>query len=425
MSTPASSGNPRLVVPFGRATLSPLALAQAASGLCDLLWLVDLSDPDTAAIERMMARFGTIVDLAGIAPESWADVVAAHEPTGMLTFFDTNMVAFAEMAGQLGLPFHSPEVAGRLLDKARQRQAFRAAGLPTPPSWVIPVGCPRAGYERVLRDTTYPAIFKPQFGNDSKLTYPAPDAAALRQLIEGANAGHDSVPMVVEEYLADTEPRLGDGFANYLSVETFVGDGEAHHFAVTGRFPPAEPFRETGFFIPSTVSGTDRDAILEVASAAIRAIGVETGCLHTEIKFTPDGPRVIEVNGRLGGGIPLMFELATGALAVRLAMQVALGVDPGELPEPTADKIGFRFLFQAPMWATQVTALEGLDGAGLLPGVSAVTLHRGPGSVLDWRIGNHGYVFAASGAVASYAELRDLYRSIEATVMVSYSGTAD
>jgi biotin carboxylase len=425
LSSPASSGKPRLAVPFGRATLSPLALAQAAAGICDLLWLVDLSDPDTAAIERMMRRFGTIVDLAGIPPESWADAVAAREPAGILTFFDTNMVAFAEMARQLGLPFHSPEVAGRLLDKARQRQAFRDAGLPTPRSWVIPVACPPSDYEDLLEEVSYPAIFKPQFGNDSKLTYPAPDAPSLRQLIEARNASNDAVPMVVEEYLADTKPRLGDGLANYLSVETFVRGGNPHHFAITGRFPPAEPFRETGFFIPSTVSGSDRDAVLEVASAAIRAIGIETGCLHTEIKFTPDGPRIIEVNGRLGGGIPLMFELATGALAVRLAMQVALGIDPGELPEPTPDTIGFRFLFHAPMWATEVTALEGLDGAGTLPGVTAVTLHRGPGSVLDWRIGNHGYVFAASGAVASYSELRDLYRSIEETVVVSYSGRAD
>jgi biotin carboxylase len=424
LSSPATSGKPRLAVPFGRAILSPLALAQAAAGICDLLWLVDLSDPDTAAIERMMKRFGTIVDLAGLPPGSWADAVAVYEPAGMLTFFDTNMVAFAEMARELGLPFHSPEVAGRLLDKARQRQAFRDAGLPTPRSWVVPAGY-SPDSDNLLQEVTYPAIFKPQFGNDSKRVYPVADAPSLRQLIEASNAGNDAVPMVVEEYLADTEPRLGDGFANYLSVETFVRGGDPHHFAVTGRFPPAEPFRETGFFIPSTVSGTDRDAVLEVASAAIAAIGIETGCLHTEIKFTPDGPRVIEVNGRLGGGIPLMFELATGALAVRLAMQVALGIDPGELVEPTADTIGFRFLFHAPIWATEVTAIEGLDAAGSLAGVTAVTLHRGPGSVLDWRIGNHGYVFAASGAVTGYPELRDLYRSIEETVVVSYSGRAD
>ena len=148
-----------------------------------------------------------------------------------------------------------------------------------------------------------------------------------------APSGHSSTAtapdMVLEEYIADTAPCLGEGFANYLSVESVVSAGVVEHFAVTGRFPLAPPFRETGFFIPADLTPTQRAAALDVASAAVRAVGVETGCLHTEIKFTPDGPRVIEVNGRLGGGVPLILEMATGASAPRLAMEVALGPSCG------------------------------------------------------------------------------------------------
>ena len=35
--------------------------------------------------------------------------------------------------------------------------------------------------------------------------------------------------------------------------------------------------------------------MLEVATAALRALGVQTGCFHTEIKLAPDGPRVLGV----------------------------------------------------------------------------------------------------------------------------------
>lgn len=420
MSTPSAAENRRLAVPYGRATLSPITLAQAASGLCDLLWLVDLSDPATANMRRMMSRFGTVVDLAGLRPESWADAVAPYRPAGILTFFDTNMEDYARLAQHLGLAFHTPEVAAQLRDKIRQREAFRSAGLPSPRSWAIPVGCSPAEVERVTRDVSYPAIFKPQYGNDSKLVVAAADAGVLRRLIDEAQSG--AVAMIVEEYLADAAPRLGEGFANYLSVESLVCEGTPRHFAITGRFPPAEPFRETGFFMPSTVGGADRRAVLELASAAIGALGVTTGCLHTEIKFTPEGPRLIEVNGRLGGGIPQMFELATKTSVPRLAMKVALGLDPGPISEPSPANIGLRFLFQAPMWARRVERVEGLEEAGTLPGVRAVTLHRGPDSPLDWRMGNHDYVFSVAGAVSGYDAVRNLYRQVGETVKVSYVG---
>jgi len=101
--------------------------------------------------------------------------------------------------------------------------------------------------------------------------------------------------------------------------------GEISHVAVTGRFPMAEPFRETGFFIPADLPQAHLEGALEVATAALRALGVRAGDCHTEIKFTPSGPQVIEVNGRLGGGIPEMLFHASGVSLLRLSMRVALG----------------------------------------------------------------------------------------------------
>lgn len=419
MSAPGPKGAFRLAIPYGGTNLSIPSLAQAANGLCELLWLVDLSDPDAARLRRLMARTGIVVDLTGQPPGAWADVVGPHRPDGVVAFSDTDLGAVARMAEALHLRFFAPDVVGRLVDKARQRQAFRAAGLPSPKSWVLAVGGTAEDREQVAAEVSYPAVCKPQFGNDSKLTYPVPDAASLRRLFAD---GPDviRVPMVVEEYLADTASRLGEAFANYLSVESLVRDGTARHFAITGRFPPSEPFRESGFFIPSTVAGADRDAVEELTSAAIRALGVTSGCMHTEIKFTPDGPRVIEVNGRLGGGIPLMYELATGGMAVRMAMAVALGAEVGAIPEATAET-GFRFLFHGPMWARRVTAVHGLEDVGNFPEVRSVTLHRGPGSAIDWRTGNHDYVFSVAGVTAGSGPLPELRDGIDRTVTVSYA----
>jgi len=61
----------------------------------------------------------------------------------------------------------------------------------------------------------------------------------------------------------------------------------------------------------------------DLATAATKALRVRTGFLHTEIKVTPSGPRVIEVNGRLGGGLPNLLQQAAGFDLLR-----ALGRDP-------------------------------------------------------------------------------------------------
>ena len=63
--------------------------------------------------------------------------------------------------------------------------------------------------------------------------------------------------MLLEEYLPDGPP-MPEGFeADYVSVETIVEAGRMTHLAITGRFPVAPPFRETGFFIPATL-GTEQ-----------------------------------------------------------------------------------------------------------------------------------------------------------------------
>jgi hypothetical protein len=85
-----------------------------------------------------------------------------------------------------------------------------------------------------------------------------------------------------------------------VSVESIVREGVIEHFMVTGRFPFAPPFRETGLFLPSDLGLAERDSVTSLATAAAAAMKVRHGFLHTEIKMTPAGPRIVQVNGRLG-----------------------------------------------------------------------------------------------------------------------------
>ncbi len=387
--------------------------------MCSILWLIDGDDPLIQSDRRALERFGQVVDLAGIPPGKWIDAVAPFRPDGMMTFSDQRMVDLARLAEGLGLPFHTPDVAHRLTDKSAQREALRRAGLPVPGSTILESGLDDDALEGTASGMLFPAVLKPLRGNDSRTTVLVQNPAEIPHALESLFNGHRP-DMTLEEYLADTAPCLGASFANYLSVESVVRAGAIDHFAVTGRFPPAPPFRETGFFIPADLTPHQKTASFDVATSAVRAMGVETGCLHTEIKFTPDGPRVIEVNGRLGGGVPLMLEMATGASAPRLAMQVALGLPVDVADLQPKDAIGFRLLFHAPLSARRVLTVEGLDEISRLPGAPAATLHRSPGTEIDWRTGTNDYVYSVVGVASDYDELRTIARVSEETVHMEF-----
>jgi biotin carboxylase len=193
---------------------------------------------------------------------------------------------------------------------------------------------------------------------------------------------------------------------------------------LTGRFPLAENFRETGFFIPAALNDADQESALALATSAIEALGVTTGCLHTEIKFTPDGPRVIEVNGRVGGGVPEMLHRAAGLPLIELTLRLALG-EPIQFSGPaTTERVGYRFFLQPPPLSATVTAISGLDVVSDHPGVDTITVHQGPGSVLDWKDGSRNHILAVVGSARDYDDLRVVNHLLHHEVTVTYSNVS-
>jgi biotin carboxylase len=186
----------------------------------------------------------------------------------------------------------------------------------------------------------------------------------------------------------------------------------------------AENFRETGFFIPAALDDSDRDAVLELASSAIEGLNVTTGCLHTEIKLTPAGPRVIEVNGRVGGGVPEMLERAAGVGLIDMTIRLALGESiVVEGPVPT-ERIGYRFFLQPPAVTATVATISGIDTVSDHPGVDAITVHQGPGADLDWRDGSRSHIVAVVGSAKDYAELQSVNRLLSHEVTVTYANVS-
>jgi biotin carboxylase len=420
MAQPGVPPQPVLAYVYHPQSFAPLSIVAAAEGLCRIVWIIDGSDPDAVAMERLLRRFGPVVDAAGRTVDEVAALVAEHDPDGVLSLHDADLLWTARLAAALGRPFHSVEAAIRLTDKFAQRTALAAAGLAVPAFETIPPGADDDAIAALARRFPYPAVLKPRRGQASRDTFPIGSAGELTTVLAELRAR----PGAAEEYLLEQfvpDPREllgGEGFAPFVSVESVVEDGQVAHAAISARTPFRWPFRETGYCTPTAIAPALQAEILRVAGEAARALGITRACLHTEIKLTDDGPVVIEVNGRPGGGMSEMLERASGFSILRTALRLALGMPVGLDGPVPCTRVGYLLYVFPESDVTWIDAVEGLPELRAVDGVDEIVLVRGPGQRIDWREGSEAHVFHLTGTTRDHDELRRLIAATTGLVRI-------
>ncbi len=417
----AEDRRPVLAIVYGVNSSSPFGLSEAASPMCDIVWVIDSGELDDKVLLRLLRKLGQTVDIAGLSEDEAAEVLRPFRPDGIVAYADAHMGIASALAERLHLDYHDHVVAGKLLDKVTQRQALRDGGLPVPMCKVVPADPTPSAMDALVADVTFPVVLKPRHGAASRDTHLVRDGDHLRDLVAEQPSSRGEPTMVVEEYMVGATPPPSSQFSDYLSVESVVAAGVLSHLAVTGRLPQVEPFRETGLIIPTDFAPPLVEEVLRVATTALEAMGVRTGCFHTEIKITDKGPRVIEVNGRLGGFVPQTLQLAAPSVnLVEISQRVALGDKLAWDDLVPTEQIGYVVVRQPPIGARRVRSVEGLDELAAYPGVDAVSLSRQPGDEVDWRKGSHEYVFSVLGSVSDHGDMRAVQRFVDDQVVVTY-----
>ncbi len=391
----------------------PLELRDRVGDCAELVWVVD-SRGVTKEMFRFLRRLGPVVDTAGQDLDSIAEELTRVSVGGIVSFVDDHIVDAAILAERVGLPYHTPDVAHALVNKRVQRPVLDAAGIPGPAFWSAPSGLDAAQAAAFADRVTYPAVVKPAEGSGSRDICLVRTAEELSLLITvGDGPGH-----LVEQYLED-ERGHDSWYASYLSVESVVSHGTVGHVAMTGRFPLAEPFRETGNFIPAICPAEQLPGILSLVNDTIAALGITDSLTHTEIKLTPDGPRLIEVNGRLGGRPPFVLCGISDTNLFQVACQVALG-DPVHIDAmTTCDGVGFWLMLHAPMEARRLDAVDGTDAAAAVSGVTDLRVNRLPGASLDWREGTDGQIVTIQGTATDHTALAATVGRIRDAITIS------
>jgi len=299
------------------------------------VWLFSDREPTW---EREYLAGHTVLDLADL--EALAAAAQQLRPAGLLTWDDILVVQAARLAQRLGLPASPPEAVQLCRDKHATRQALRAAGVPQPES-VLVASLPQA--RQAATELGYPLVFKPRglFASIGVVRVDSADQLPSRfRVARGARTdGSSEVPgaeVLVEQYLDGPE----------ISVDAAWLDGEpAVGFVARKQTGFAPYFEEVGHLVRADDPLLHDPALLGVLRAAHAAVGYTTGWTHTELRLTPDGPKVVEINARVGGDrIP---DLARLALGIDIGAAVAAAAR-GQRPDfaPTQDRVAaVRFLY--------------------------------------------------------------------------------
>ncbi|QFR02363.1 ATP-grasp domain-containing protein [Streptomyces phaeolivaceus] len=277
---------------------------------------------------------------------------------GVISSCDYYLPTVARIAGHLGLPGPAPKAVANACRKDATRRVLADADVPGPrfalhEEW--------ADLARAAGEIGYPLVVKPvdlcagmyvrRVDNETELM------AAVRALADfPLNArGQRRVPAVLlEELLTGPE----------VSVETVSYAGAVHVVGVTDKSVGGAPaFIETGHMFPAALTAADADAAEQTALGALKALGLTDGVVaHTEIKLTPAGPRVVEVNPRPAGNrITELVRHVTGIDLAAAAVEVALG----RAPDLRRRETGLRSAAVGFLVPGTTGTLEALDGGHL------------------------------------------------------------
>lgn len=239
------------------------------------------------------------------------------------------------VAEKLGLPGNSMRCCEKSTNKHKMREAFLAAGDPSPRSVLIG---PESDLS-VVEDMQYPLIVKPTDRSGSRGITEVQRPAGLQAAIVRAREQSFEKMVLVEEFATGQE----------YSVECVSWQGKHHLLQITLKYTTGAPmYIETGHMEPAPLSSQMQDKVRDVVFHALDTLEICNGASHSELKIDEKGNlKLIEIGGRMGGDCigSHLVPFTTGMDFVRMVVQIALGQAPDLTSGPHHAACGVRFVF--------------------------------------------------------------------------------
>ena len=299
---------------------------EEVGGLFEDFIEVDLQPADTLADRAMQAVRRSNLAFDGVATfEEFAGPLAALLAQGLK---------------RPGHPFLSTAYCR---DKTLTREVCIEAGIPSPRFYRI------RGEEDLVAAAAhvgFPAVLKPVSGASSVSTYRVDEDCELARRYQqtmDAVRGHlkssgvhsnDEEELIWAKGFDMTLEQFLDG--EEFDVDVLLSRGEVAYAGV-GRDLPQPYLREVGSRMPADFPEEKQAEMIAFTARVLQAMGFSEGSFHVELKYTSEGPRLIEVNARIGGAyIAKLHEWVWGVdlVGYYLLTRLGLPIHPRKAVQP-------------------------------------------------------------------------------------------
>ena len=310
---------------------------------------------------------------------------------GVCTFVELSVSLAARLARLLKCPGPDPASVAAARDKFQTRSVMQAAGIPHVRNMLIrseldlPVAAAAVGFPAVLKPVSGAAslgVQKVESASQLEATYRSV-VLALSELVVSAGALERRTTTVEPEGFCESDSGVNANkfidttvlMEEYLDgaevdVDVLMSGGICRYVNVIDNGPTREPFfGETWACLPSLLPETQVSELKSMAVAAVTALGFSDGVYHVELKYTSHGPRLIEVNARMGGGpTRVIHKIVSGVDLVREQFFISAGIPSCPIVSQTPlRRVAYAFINCRATGA--VSDISFMDKYSQIPGV--------------------------------------------------------
>ncbi len=321
---------------------------------------------------------------------------------------DSGSLLAARASAALGLSHNSIESAEAARNKLRMRQLLQQAGVPSPTfQRFSTVDDPQT----IVGQFSFPCVVKPLMLSGSRGVIRANDAQELTRAVSRLTrildqAGPGPHPFLVEQFIPGIE----------VALEGMLDVGQLTVLALFDKPDPLDGpfFEETIYVTPSRHPEEVQTAIANCAALAARALGLQTGPIHAELRYNEAGPWIVEIAGRsIGGLCSQTLRFGTDESLEELILRQACGLENSS--RQRENRAGGVMMIPIP-GAGLLKKVEGCQAAEAIPLIESVEITARlnyPLTPLPEGESYLGFIFARGEHPAAVeAALREAHRQL-------------
>ena len=249
------------------------------------------------------------------------DVAKRHKVDGVMAINDFGVRAAAYVSQSLGLVGIDMDAAHAEINKGAMREVWQRAGLPIPDFRVI------STVEKALdasEELGFPLVMKPTESAGGRGVSVVKNRDEVEWSFDFAKPFAKNNRIIVESFLDGIE----------MTIEALTYKGKTQILAMSDKYKPEMRYRvATRLNYPAFFSEEILSDVRTVVTKAVKAIGIENGVSHTEVIVTNEGPKLVEMAARGGGG-HIFSTIVKEVCGVNMVQELAK-ILTGETPDLT------------------------------------------------------------------------------------------